>query len=305
MEHDHPDRSVRVDVADSCLRGRFSAMASPCELLIDTTDRSEAERLTGIIAAEAWRIEDKFSRYLDGNIIDRINNANGEQVEVDDETAQLIDFSVTLHELSDGAFDVTSGVLRRVWQFDGGDELPSSRSVRDALKYVGWHHVEWCSPFLTMRRGMEIDLGGIGKEYAADRCAGLAREETTAACLINLGGDLVATGPPNNRDSWKVGIESLVSVRGESDRILDLRVGALATSGDARRFILHNEIRYSHIFDPKTGWPVPDAPRSITVAADTCTQAGMLSTLAMLQGAQAEDFLGDQGILFWCNRGAT
>jgi thiamine biosynthesis lipoprotein len=83
----------------------------------------------------------------------------------------------------------------------------------------------------------------------------------------------------------------------------NLKVGGLATSGDARRFLQKDGVRYSHILDPKTGWPVPGAPRSVTVAADSCTQAGMLSTLAMLKGAQSESFLKEQGVLFWCNRG--
>ena len=85
-------------------------------------------------------------------------------------------------------------------------------------------------------------------------------------------------------------------------RLIDLRQGALATSGDARRFLLHDGVRYGHILNPWTGWPIPDAPHSVTVAADTCTQAGMLSTLAMLQGQGAEAFLKEQGVRNWCRR---
>ena len=85
--------------------------------------------------------------------------------------------------------------------------------------------------------------------------------------------------------------------------LLNLQIGALATSGDARRFLLKDGVRYSHILDPVTGWPIKDAPRSITVAADTCIQAGMLSTLAMLQGEGAETFLSAQDVSYWCDRG--
>jgi thiamine biosynthesis lipoprotein len=278
-------------------------MASPCEVLVDSDDMAAAEHLTALVANEAWRIEDKFSRYSPGNIIGRINTAHGEGVQVDDETAQLIDFSVTLNELSDGKFDITSGVLRRVWRFDGSNNIPTRQAVTDIMKHVGWHRVDWTSPLLAMAPGMEIDLGGIGKEYAVDRCAGLLRDTTDTACLINLGGDLVATGKPSLRDAWKVGIEALNTQERESGRLVNLVTGGLATSGDARRFLMHDGIRFSHILDPTTGWPVPDAPRSITVAADSCTQAGMLSTLGMLKGAQAEAFLDAQGVQFWCNRG--
>jgi len=302
MEHDQPDRAIAVNGGDNCLVGQFSAMASPCEILVESADQDEAKSLTAAIAAEAWRIEDKFSRYLAGNIIDRINNADGKTVEVDDETAELIDFAVTLHELSEGAFDVTAGVLRRVWNFDGSNRLPSRRAVKDVIRQVGWHQVNWQRPLLTMKRGMEIDLGGIGKEYAVDRCADIAKQQSAAACLVNFGGDLVSTAAPCNRSGWTVGIESAVQQESAGGRVLKLKVGALATSGDARRYLLCDGVRYSHILDPKTGWPVPDAPRSVTVAADTCTQAGMLSTIAMLQGAQAEIFLDAQGIRYWCDR---
>jgi len=150
---------------------------------------------------------------------------------------------------------------------------------------------------------MEIDLGGIGKELAVDCAARLLRENTNASCLVNFGGDLVATKKPSRRKAWKVGIESVTNTDSTADAILNLQVGGLATSGDARRFLLKDGVRYSHILDPKTGWPIPDAPRSITVAADTCTQAGMLSTLGMLKGAQAERFLDAQEQRYWCNRG--
>ena len=147
---------------------------------------------------------------------------------------------------------------------------------------------------------MEVDLGGIGKEYAVDRCTNLARSAVNVPAMINFGGDLAVTSPPVTRDAWRVGIEG--PNVDAAEKLVDLRQGALATSGDARRFLIRDGVRYSHILDPGTGWPVPDAPASITVAADTCTQAGMMSTLAMLRGADAEDFLAAQELLYWCRR---
>ena len=304
MADARPGRSIRVAKGDGCWRGQFLAMASPCDVLCEVDDIVEAERLTQLAAAEAWRVEDKLSRYLPGNIVSRINEAKGAAVTVDTETAQVIDFSVTLHQISGGRFDITSGVLRRIWNFDGGNRIPTQAAIEEVLKYVGWGQVKWDSPTLQMQAGMQIDFGGIGKEYAVDRAANLLREATSASCLLNFGGDLVAIRRPVLRDAWKVGIEALNSLGPDADKLLNLQIGALATSGDARRFLIHNGIRYGHILDPLTGWPVPDGPRSITVAADTCTQAGMLSTLAMLEGARAESFLNAQGVRYWCNRGA-
>jgi thiamine biosynthesis lipoprotein len=109
-------------------------------------------------------------------------------------------------------------------------------------------------------------------------------------------------GSPADAKGWQVGIEALETSVRKADRIIRLAQGALATSGDARRFVLKDGIRYGHILDPTTGWPIKDAPRSVTVAADTCTEAGMLATLAMLNGAEAEKFLEAQDIQSWCYR---
>ena len=296
-------RDLNIAEADGYWRGRFEAMASPCELLCEATGRAEARQLVEIAAQEAWRVEDKFSRYMAGNVVDRINTAKGRAVEVDPETAQLIDFGVTLYELSDRRFDVTSGVLRRVWKFDGSSNIPAAKEVDAVMKDVGWHQVVWNSPQLTMQAGMEIDFGGIGKEFAVDRAAALLRQETPVSCLVNFGGDLAVTSKPIDRDTWKVGIEAISRSAEMPASLLNLKIGALATSGDARRFLIKEGVRYSHILDPQTGWPIQDAPRSITVAADTCTQAGMLSTLAMLLGKGAESFLSAQDVKFWCDRG--
>jgi len=296
-------RDLNIAEADGYWRGRFEAMASPCELLCEATGRTEARRLVEIAAREAWRIEDKFSRYMAGNVVDQINTANGGVIEVDPETAQLIDFGVTLYELSDRRFDVTSGVLRRVWKFDGSSHIPAAKEVDAVMKKVGWHQVAWEVPELTMPAGMEIDFGGIGKEFAVDRATAILRQETPVSCLVNFGGDLAVTSKPIERDTWKVGIEAISRAAEMPASLLNLNIGALATSGDARRFLMKEGVRYSHILDPQTGWPIRDAPRSITVAADTCTQAGMLSTLAMLQGKGAESFLGAQDVKFWCDRG--
>jgi thiamine biosynthesis lipoprotein len=298
------DRQVAIAAGDNCLVARFCAMASPCEVLLETRSRDEALRLGRLAATEAWRVEDKFSRYRGGNIIDQVNRAKGAAVEVDEETAQLLDFAQTLYELSGGSFDITSGVLREVWQFDGSDNVPEEGAVRRVMARVGWHRAQWERPRLQMQPGMQLDLGGIAKEYAVDRCAGLLRESADIACLVNFGGDLATSRAPRRRASgWRVGIEALDQARHVADRTLYLSAGGIATSGDSRRFLLRDGVRYSHILDPRTGWPVPEAPRSITVAADSCTQAGMLSTLAMLEGARAEEFLGDQQVQFWCNRG--
>lgn len=273
--------------------GRFSAMASSCEVLLDHDDFTAAAAQLQAAADETWRIEQKFSRYRNDNIVHAINNAGGQPVTVDEETARLIDFAVTLHSLSDGLFDITSGVLRRVWKFDGSDKLPGRKAVEKILPLVGWKKVRWENPVLTLPAGMELDFGGIGKEYAVDRVFSLLAGMTDSALLVNFGGDLHARGPKRDGSAWQVGIEK-PDAEEQAVETISLVSGGLATSGDARRFLLKDGVRYGHVLNPETGWPVPDGPRSATILAADCVQAGMYATLSLLAGKEADSFLREQ-----------
>jgi len=276
--------------------GEFTAMASPCAVLAEVDTAAEARCLLDIARGEAQRIEARFSRYRPGNIVHRINTSAGQPVEVDDETALLLDYADRCHTLSEGRFDITSGVLRRVWRFDGSDRLPEPAAIAALLPLIGWDKVLWERPRLILPAGMEIDFGGIGKEYAVDRSALLLQTETRSSFLINYGGDLFASGARRNDRGWQVGLDDPFATGQDSVGGLDIKRGGVATSGDARRFLLRNGVRYGHILDPRTGWPVPDTPHSVTVVAATCLEAGMLSTFAMLMGKQAETFLASQDV---------
>jgi thiamine biosynthesis lipoprotein len=261
-----------------------------------------AESVLSAVAAEAWRIEDKYSRYREDNIVHAINTSDGAETLVDEETAGLLDFAERLFTLSGGLFDITSGVLRRAWKFDGGSRVPDEARIEAFRTLVGWSKVRWIRPSFSMLPGMEIDFGGVCKEYAVDRATSLAREKFAGSCLVNFGGDLAVSRPRERGLAWRVGIEATDAASDKPSRMIDVRQGGVATSGDTYRFLLRDGRRYTHILDPRTGWPVMDAPRSVTVAAGTCTQAGMLTTLSLLQGAGAEAFLQQAGVQFWIVR---
>lgn len=306
MSHD-----LQFKSGDGFRSAHFRAMASPCELLVDSDDPALVEQLAHTAQDEALRIEHKFSRYRDDNIIHRINHSRGKPVSVDQETAALLNYADHCYQISEGLFDITSGVLRRIWQFDGSDHLPSSSQVETVRQAIGWPRVDWKPPDITLPDGMEIDLGGIGKEYAVDRTAQLLAQLTDASFLINYGGDLYANRPRHNGDGWHIGVEQPdeqadrtadITLSSAAVERFELQQGGVATSGDTRRFLLRDGVRYSHILNPLTGWPVRDAPHSITVLAGTCTDAGILATLAMLQGADAEAFLDAQQVKYWAIR---
>jgi FAD:protein FMN transferase len=275
-------------------------MGSPCEVLVESSHEQPAQAVASAVAACAWRIEDKFSRYRDDSVVARINRSAGAPIEVDEETAKLLDFADHMWLVSDGKFDITSGVLRRAWTFDGRTRAPNADDVRALLPLVGWSRVTWQRPLLTLQPGMEIDFGGIGKEYAVDLALAAAAGITAAPVLVNFGGDLAATGPQRDGRSWRVGVEGISA--SHIPWTLELAGGAMATSGDTYRYITENGERRPHILDPRSGEPVRGAPHSITVAAATCIEAGMWCTLAMLEGAGAESFLAREAVRHWIQR---
>ena len=173
--------------------------------------------------------------------------------------------------------------------------------MRTLLPYIGWNKVDWRDPELTMPKGMELDFGGLGKEYAVDSAMLKVKSASNVPVLINFGGDLRVSGPRADGRRWRVALD-WVDAPGSNEAMLELSNGALTTSGDAERFLLKDGVRYSHILNARTGWPIKNPPRSVTVAARTCMEAGVLSTLAMLRGRHAEAFLKREKIQSWIVR---
>ena len=271
-------------------RTTFDAMASRCELRIGAPDAQAAERLAQQAIAEVRRIETKYSRYRPDSIVSRINAAaGGEAVRCDDETMSLMGYAAALHGASDGLFDITSGVLRRAWDFRQ-PKVPAARVLQPLLALVGWSKVECGGQEVRLRQaGMEIDFGGFGKEYAADRAATLLADAGVRHGYVNLGGDMRFIGPDLDGRPWSIGIQD---PRGPDGVIASIPVssGALATSGDYERFFEIDGRRYCHILDPRDGMPVRYW-RSVSVLAPMAIAAGSCSTIAMLKQRDGVDFL--------------
>ncbi len=279
----------------------FRAMASPCEVLIACEKATDAEKLALLAYVETTRIERKFSRYRDDSVVAQINRGNGQPVAIDDETFQLLTYAGECHALTDGLFDITSGILRRAWTFDGREVKPNQELIDRLLELVGWEKVELTTSAITLLPGMQIDLGGVGKEYAVDRVASLLYTVLPVPLLVNFGGDLRAICPPMINHRWDIGVEA-TDQPNRPVGLIDLSHGGVATSGVSYRYCFVKGKRLGHILNPLTGWPVENAPKSVTVLADTCTEAGLLTTTAMLHGEGAEEFLKAQGVAFHCCR---
>jgi thiamine biosynthesis lipoprotein len=277
-------------------RHDFKAMGTPCEIQLFAKSREGARRAAEAAVADIARLEARYSRYRADSFLSEINRiaAEGGSVTVDDETAGLLNYAATCHEQSGGLFDITSGLLRSAWRFDSG-ALPAQSLIDDLLAKVGWDKVVWEPPVLEFPLpGMEIDFGGVVKEYAADRAAGLCRSAGIRYGMINLGGDIKSIGPRADGSPWRIGIRHPRQKEGLL-RTVALSGGAMASSGDYERCLTIGGVRYGHILNPCTGWPAGHLA-SVTVIADFCVVAGSASTIAMLKGEDGPAWLESLGL---------
>lgn len=268
----------------------FSAMASQCEVVLAAPDLASATALAGAASAEVLRIEHKYSRYRADSIVSRINAAAGVAAVVcDEETLALLQYADELYRSSDGLFDLSSGVLRRVWDFRLG-RLPDPAALADCLASIGWSRVQREADRIALpQAGMQLDFGGFGKEYAADRAADILRQQGVQYGYVNLAGDIRVLGPHPAGRPWQIGIQD----PRQRDRLvasIPVTQGALTTSGDYERYFELDGQRYCHILDPRDGQPVRYW-RSVTVLAPLAIVAGGVSTIAMLRQQAGLDYL--------------
>lgn len=278
----------------------FQAMGGQCEIQLAASSQAMADKNARLAIDEVLRIESKYSRYRQDSLVSRINASagSGNRIICDDETKWLLDYADTLFKSSDGLFDITSGVLRRAWNFKE-KKIPSGSELKSALDLIGWQKIERSENSIHLPiAGMEIDFGGFGKEYAADRAATLLASVGVRHAYINLGGDIRAIGPQPGGKPWVVGVKN---PRKDNSIVATFPIesGALATSGDYEKYFEKDGRRYSHILNPVTGQPV-NYWQSVSVVAPLAIAAGSYSTIAMLKESEGTIFLDKAGFQYFC-----
>ena len=268
----------------------FKAMASACELVLAVDDEPEAQAMAGAAIAEVQRIEAKYSRYQPDSIVSRINAAAGGQaVACDEETWSLLNYADSLYQSSGALFDITSGVLRRAWNFYD-HRLPAPADLEALRQLIGWRRVEREGQAVRLpEAGMELDFGGFGKEYAADRAGAVLAAKGLRHGYVNLAGDMRMLGPKPDGSPWMIGIQD---PRDKTAILATIPVdrGGLATSGDYERYFELDGKRYCHILDPRSGQPVTHW-RTVSVVAPLAVVAGNCATIAMLKQSDGLAFL--------------
>ncbi|NOR20143.1 MAG: FAD:protein FMN transferase, partial [Xanthomonadales bacterium] len=187
-------------------RQKFLSMGCPCEIGVFSNDQQLAEKAIAGAENEVHRLDRKYSHFKPDSYISCLQSdahcAKG--VKVDTETSALLDYAATQYELSDGLFDITAGRLSQLWH--QRDTLPDSAELDDALFHTGWTKLSWQNQRLTLPANMQIELGGLVKEYAADRAALLMKRSHMNSAFVELGGDIHVTGPRPDDQPWNMGI---------------------------------------------------------------------------------------------------
>lgn len=273
-------------------------MGTPCSLWLSAL-QAQTQMAAAAIVADVMRLEQRYSRYRQDSLLSAINRvaAQGGSVTVDAETSALLDYAQACYQQSAGLFDVTAGRLRQLWRFGSHDAtrtVPTPEQLAALQAQIGWDKLRWLPPVLSFPwPGLELDLGGIVKEYAVDRAVQLACAHGVTGGVINLGGDIRVLGPRPDGSPWRISIQH-PRQPGEL-HALHLEHGAVASSGDYARSILLNGVRYGHILNPRTGWPTRYLV-AVTVLAELCVVAGSAATIAMLKEQDGPAWLAELGL---------
>jgi len=280
------NESARDLPADGARKFGFRAMGTWCEITIGCESRVAAEQFKPAAIRWVAEFEAKFSRFLPDSIVSRINrNAGITWTEIDEETERFLILCQELCFVTRGAFDPTALPLIRLWDWKAAAPvIPTDTAIDAARELVGMRKIQRRKGAVFLpRAGMCIDFGGVGKEYAVDRVTELAVEHGIKNALIDFGQDVRVLGQAPGKPAWHIGLED-PAAPGKCWTGVAVRDMAVATSGDYLRCFQSNGRRYGHILDPRTGRPVDNGCRAVSVIAPSCTVAGVLSTTAFILG---------------------
>jgi thiamine biosynthesis lipoprotein len=267
---------------------RVKLMGNQFELTVVTDDHGWAEQCIDEAIQEIKRIEALLTTFNDQSQTCMINaNAGISPVRVDQEVFDLINRSLKISALTQGAFDITYGSIdKRFWNFDVNmTSLPDKETAKKSVRLIDWRNLilkENDRSVFLKEKGMRIGFGGIGKGYAADRAKQLLKRKGIYSGVVNASGDLVTWGTQPDGKPWTVGIASPTLERFPFS-YLNVSEMAVATSGNYEKYAVVNGKKYSHTIDPKTGFPVSGI-KSVTILCTSAELADALATPVMVMG---------------------
>ncbi len=267
----------------------FKLMGSGFQVTVVVKDSTEANRVMNLAIDEIARIEKLISSWNPNSETSEINsNAGIKPVKVSQELYSLIERAKNISRLTDGAFDISYASMDKIWRFDGSMKgMPSKEEIKSSVAKVGFQNIvldaEQSSVFLK-EKGMKIGFGAIGKGYAADQAKALLQKNKVEAGIINASGDMNTWGRQPNGEEWTVAITNPLN-KTKAAAILPITNGAVVTSGNYEKFVQFKGTRYSHIIDPRTGYPATGI-LSVTVFAPKAELADALATSVFVMGIE-------------------
>ncbi len=266
----------------------FTAMSTACRVNFRTTNSALARALQDEVLEWVTAFEAKYSRFIPDSLISRINAASGEHwVEVDAETDAIFNLCQEMIFFTKGVFDPTSLPLIRLWNWKANPAvIPTEDTIAATREIVGWRKIQRRKGGIFLpHKGMCLDLGGIGKEYAVDRVLTMCMDRGITNVLVDFGQDVRVHGQPADKPAWHIGLDDPKNP-GHCWTGVAVNNHAVATSGDYLRHFTIDGRRFGHIIDPRTGWPVDNKVMAVSVIAPSCSFAGIISTAAFILGAR-------------------
>lgn len=269
---------------------KVSLLGSPFEITVVAKDTIQANQYEDQAIAEVKRIENLISDWIPTTPVSQINQAAGKKaVTVPLELIELIERSIKISKLTDGAFDISYASMDRIWKFDGSmKEMPSPEAIQQSVAKVGYQKIIIDKENQTVMLkdvGMKLGLGGIGQGYIADKIKALLQSNGCVAGLVNVSGDISTWGKQPNGEQWKVGIKNPMN-KNKIFATFPLEDTAVETSGSYEKYVTFNGKRYSHIIDTRTGYPATGLI-SVSVFAKTTELADALATGVFVLGKDA------------------
>ena len=261
-----------------------SALGFYLDTVITITGYADKATLENAVAL-CGEYEKVFSRTVNGSDVWRINHGEGSPVRVCGDTAELLAMALDICEKSGGALDITIAPASDLWDFKADEpEIPDSGELSSAAKLVDYTKLKLEGDMVTLPAGMAIDLGAVAKGYIADKAAEYLKEKGVESAILNLGGNVVALGCKPDGREWSIGIQDPEKENGRAGYSVLVADESVVTSGIYQRGFDKDGVRYHHILDSATGWPVQNGLASVTIITGSSALADAMSTACFVLG---------------------
>lgn len=275
--------------AQQVFKKKKSLLGSPFEITVVATDSVQANQFVNMAFDEVTRIEHLISDWIPTTQISKVNQQAGiAAVKVDLEVFELVERALKISKLTDGAFDISYASMDKIWKFDGSMKtMPTEEAIKKSVAKVGYEHILLDANNTTIfleKEGMKLGLGGIGQGYIADKIKVLLQKNGCTSGLVNVSGDINTWGKQPNGADWSVGIVNPMN-KNKVFATFPLYDSAVETSGSYEKYVTFNGKRYSHIIDPRTGYPATGIV-SVSVFAKQTELADALATGIFVLGVE-------------------